>query len=743
MFNNELNIELITSTSMSQNLPSILYKNKINEIINDMLKLDVSQIQNIDKSGGGTNTNDNIFYNLYNCFQNYLLPLGTLNNEQDFLFCIFNTNNPITKLNPEINVSLSEQYQFTITYSNQNDLYLFPMSIYYVTKKILTKIMKIDTKIYNIGYYLLPESLTKISDLDSILYLLPDDILLCSYCIHYIMSNMGFQKVPNITPPNLISNKTLESLLTIELNILTKILFSTITAIISAVININPFKYNKYFDNLKLEIIKDKPLISNQCIQCTNVTKFKTIFINPKIISCDIIINETNKIQISKTNFYWYELFDKLNITLFQTNILFNDNYVIKLDSNLNILKSLLQLFYIREELIYVTPKGVYLILKDKLYAKASDLISIKMLPGLVNISKSNDYIKSFSLFYNTDEEYYKIIIKNGLTYLNSSLFELVIKSLQFIKQYNELSCSQLITNLDNLKLDNFHKCIYIYLLHKHIQTGSTFNEELNFKSNVNDDLFIYSLSLDIMFQSSYSITGYNDTVIIFNPNNPDLDLLLQNIELFCTSQFDSLTNKNNLNKYCRCLYRPGSYLSPYCFDQGCKNWISNENSIYIKYPCKYPVCSQSIDFTNMLSNTLDLNKITQNISCGAFSNTTKFQPGNYNIYFKTNTLYWSIETAKTVSSTDETAIIVSSTPSQFRIDYINEILTIYDITVQNNQLKFSPNSKLSVIIGLINNNIYLIHKKYNYPIYTDGKNVLCDYKDVNMINCTIVFVKK
>lgn len=732
MFNNGFNIQFYNSDIMLRYPFSTSFKNQIIEMIDDALSIDFSNFKVSNYTGFGDVFKDNIFNTLYNCFQNYLFPLGELNNEQDFLFCIFNINNPFKNLNNKLTVSFSIQYQYNIIYSNQNDLFLFPMTVFFITKTILSKIIEKESSLtsnLNIGYYLLPESLTSISDLNSIVYLLPDDVLLCSYCIYYIMSNMGFSDNLNNTLPTLIPIKTFDTIITIEINILSKIIYSSIVSILNSITGNNPFKYDIYSNTLNLNVIKNKPLITNKCVKCTDISKFRTFFYNPQIISCDMIIDLSNIIKISLNNFYWYDLFKQLNVTIFQTNVLFNDTYLIQLDNNLDILKSLMKIFYIRQDLIYVTKTATYLMLTNKLYAKPSNFISAKVLPGTQNIDYTQNYINTLSIFSNTNKDYYTLLLNNGKTKFTSNIYPIINYSLNFIKQYDDNTCSIIIKSIN----DSLQKLIYVYLLHKHILNSNIFNDIPTFAMNANRDLFTYALALDVIYQIPFSLFVADNKVIIWDPNKPDFDTLLYQIELLCSLQFKQLKDKNDLNKYCRCLYTLGSDLSPYCYDQGCKNWLNNENSIYIKYPCKYPTCSQSVDFTNLLSKTLNLNNITENISCGSYSNTNNILTGKYKLYFNDTNMYWTIN--------DNNFITVSKNPSIFTFDYIGSTLIIRDIDIYNGYLIYKSRSYIPIITGLLSNYIYFIHKNFNAPIYTDNINILCQYKDTNKVNCKITMI--
>ena len=142
MFNNGFNIQFYNSDIMLRYPFSTSFKNQIIEMIDDALSIDFSNFKVSNYTGFGDVFKDNIFNTLYNCFQNYLFPLGELNNEQDFLFCIFNINNPFKNLNNKLTVSFSIQYQYNIIYSNQNDLFLFPMTVFFITKTILSKIIE-------------------------------------------------------------------------------------------------------------------------------------------------------------------------------------------------------------------------------------------------------------------------------------------------------------------------------------------------------------------------------------------------------------------------------------------------------------------------------------------------------------------------------------------------------------------------------------------------------------------------
>lgn len=684
-----------------------------------------------------TSFKSNIFPNLYSCFKNLLYPIGSLNSESDFIFCIFNDQNPFFKnFNYNINVSLSSQYSYSLKYSNTNNNFYFPMSLFYLVKLFYRKVNASSMTSNNINYYLLPESLTSLDQLNSIAYLLPDDVISSAFCLYYILSDMGFtETLPTYSLPPTWPQQTFVMISSFIINIFTRLVYSLFVIFLGIKLGISPFKFPSINSQFQFTIYKDRPVITNKCTTCIASSIFADIYNSPIILSGNIIIDKSNPIIINPSNpFTWNDIFSSLNVTYNPLFVKFNDTYILQFNNVNNInefcikLKQLNEIVFIRQDMIFVSGSLAYIIFNsgDTIYAKPSSFVPIKTLPGMIDTLISDEYILNLTQFFDLNFDHFKLYKRYGHSLFDYKVFKIIESSYSTISALNKSTCSNIINKVPSV----IHRYMYLYLLYKHISDGNAFIKNPHFITNdANTDLLTFTLALNTNQQNPIIINN-----ISIDPMNPDIDFILSTIESLCSEQFQSLKDKNKLDKFCRCLYRPGSDLSPICFDPGCKLWTNDPDTIYKKYACKYPVCSQAISITNFIAPTLDLNNISNTISCGAYTSSDSIQAGIYNIYFNDSKFYWSLENDNFYSTS-------SSNKSSITIINMKESFAFADMDVFNFKIIKAVGKYIPFVIGLFKNQTYIIHKSLNVPIFFDQYSLLCKNTTVNS-NITVTFVK-
>lgn len=695
------------------------------------------------------NTNDiNIFRRIYECFQNILYPLGGLDSETDFIFAIFNTNNPFNsrEFKNNIRVQLSTQYAYTLTYSAKNDNYIFPISLFYLLRKAYKLLNKVNTSVSSVNYYLLPETITGIDQLSSILYLLNSDIIIITNSLYYIMSNMGFSDSTKFDLDLLPRRWPIQTINTISIllsNIFSKLFYSIFIIITSLTIQIVPFTFKQFTNNRKFIIYQDRPTIFNPK-SSTNST-FSDIYTNPTIITASsVLFDKSKKFTVpftSSPSFTWRDVFDKLNgVSVNSIHVYFDRPYIIAMDTNTFtdfILNFLNTIFIVRQDMIVISSNTAYLILNDVLYARPTALNTIRCLPGTDLQICSQSYIQNLHTVYNVDTSTFNLYRKHGSNYYDISIFQMINDAFTIYSAHTDNTCNFI---LNKPNFTRMHQYMYLYLIYKHLQNGNTFENNhfaANTQTSPNIDLLAFSIAINT--QSQYSIR-MNDGNLI-NVYNPDIDFIISQIEDECTLQFKRMKNKNNIDPNCRCLYRNGTTdLSPYCFDSVCKNSLNSPSTIYKKYECKYPTCSQAFDVTNILASSLNLNNITSQLNCGAVTSSNILDaPAKYTIFFSQPKLWWSIDKASQALRTSRD----SSNAYTFTILKENDSFFILDTDLYNSNIVLKPNSKLPILVSLFSNQIYIKHKILNSLIFYDENSfIVARYADVNY-NYTLTFVKK
>lgn len=663
--------------------------------------------------------NINLFTDLYKSFKNFLGIFGGLNNEEDFIYSIF-SDYTTEQLKTPIDIYLSSSYKYTINYSNNNDLFLIPLLIFRLTRKAYRNILGYQQIQYN-NSFIISESINNLKGFDSIAYLFSEEINICAYSIHYIMSEMGFNHT-QIDLPSTWAGETLYKFIKLVTNIITKIIYSTISNIVSILVGINPFKFSIYTKNIYIELYKDKPNIANICYTCNSKQNlFQDIFNVPNIPTADVLFNKDILITINKNNFYWYDLFEQLDIKKTALSIIFNTKYIIQLENTV-LLSELNSIFYIRQDMIFVDNKYIYIVLHGMIFARQEKNITQSVIPGEKNIEFDQTFINNLSSFYSIKSAYINIF-KNGISKYDSNSFKLVTNAINIVFKYKEKTCL-LISNQINNQL---YKAMYIYLIYKHIYDGNNFEQIPVFAPNAKLELLMFLFAIKSFKQINIKFESFE-----INPNTPDIAILLDFIEKSCVEQFNNLNDKNDLNPMCRCLYKDGTVLSPFCFDQGCKTWIRNENSIYKEYNCKYPVCSQAINFTNLLSKSSNLNEINMSLDCGNFSSNDKIPSGKYFLQFQNN-MFWNYNGDQ---------VIISNKPHEFEIIEGKYNSFIKGIHVKNGYVYKNYKEKIPIAIGIINNKTYFINQITNSPFFTDGEFVMNKLVDVTGTNVNLTYTK-
>lgn len=687
------------------------------------------------------NINTNIFPNLYSCFKNLLYPIGSLNSEEDFIFCIFNNQNPFDiNFKNNINISISSQYSYSLKFSNNQNFY-FPLALFYITKLYYRKVNASSMKPSNINYYILPESLTSLDQLNGITYLLADDILSTAFSLFYILSDMGFTpSLPSYSLPSAWPYQTIDYITHFIYNIFTRLVYSLFVIFLGIKIGASPFRFSTFTNNINFNLYKSRPIITNKCSTCVSSLFFGDIYNNPIIISGNINIDKSNPILINLSNsFIWSDLFNNLNVTFYPLYVLFNDTYVLQFNNISNInefcikLKQLNSIIFIRQDMIFISNSIGYIIFNsgDSIYARPASFIPIKTLPGIIDTFLSDEYILNLTQFFDLSLDHFKLYKRYGISLFDSKSYSIIKNAYERVGVFRHNTCYETIARVNT----PIHKYMYLYLLYKHISDGTAFTKNPHFiTQDANLDLLAFTLALNTNNQSNISITNSDNSITYFDPYNPDIDLILSTLESLCSNQFNSLKDKNKLDKFCRCLYRPANDLSPICFDPKCKLWTNDPDAIYKKYNCKYPVCTQAISITNFIAPTFDLNNISNNISCGAYTNSDSIQAGNYNIYFNNSKLYWSFDN-NIYYNTDS---IIKHT---FTIINMNESFAIADMSVFNFRIIKDIGKYIPFVLGLYKNELYIIHKTLNVPIFYDQISLLCKNTTINQ-NITVTFVK-
>lgn len=689
---------------------------------------DSSYISNFFGNGDtSVNTLDNIFPMLYQMFTILLSPLGTLNNESDFIYCIFAMASPLNIYFTDFNFIISKQYQYYLSYSNTNNLFRIPMCLFLIIRTLYRKFISIPP-IENVSDFILPDNIKSLVDLNDIIHILPEDVILSGYCMYYVMLNIGINASLNVDVPILLPSTTADMIFKLVTNIIIKLAYTNACVIICLNASISPFHYISSFDSFKMTAFESNISISNVCLNCVDVYPYKSIFEEPKIISCNLNFNNLHPILMSfDTNTYWTEIFSVLKVKYTATSVVFLATYVVVIE--IKDLKVLCSIFFIRDDMVCVFNRSTYLLLSDTLYARPSKFAFTNMLPGEQVILLSKAWSNTLSRFYGLSATFYSILVSQGASQFGKSSIIYAFKAAERINIHKEKTCDNIISYC----LSDIDKILYIYLIHKHIMDGKFFEylPPIKGPNDIHFDLITYLLAINTYKQAQIKIASLSFT---WEPSNPDIPYILSKIENMCVESFNSLVNKNMLNPLCRCLYRPGSDLSPICFDTRCMTSLQDENSIFIKYPCKYPTCSQTLDISNFMSNSLDINNINYQASCGAFDNKDSLSPGDYYIYFKGG-FYWSTDPANN--------IILGPVKNPFTLIYDNSgVLNIKNVNVISNKLVFREASELPIIIGLLENEIFIMHKLNSSIIYGNGKFVFCDYVRSSSVNTIIYFVK-
>lgn len=593
--------------------------------------------ENINSSSNILSNQTNIFKSVYSCFQNLLYPIGSINSESDFIFAIFNTNNPFDKtiFKNTIQVQLSTQYQYTLNYSATNTNYIFILGLFYLAKQAYSALISNSNAIPSINYYLLPETLTSLDQLSSITYLLNSNIIIFIHSLFYMLSDLGFDTIsPNTPLPSRWPIQTLNTMSILISNLFSKLFYSLFVVISSMQLDITPFNFTQFTSPITFTAYQDKPAIFAQCTTCTQWNKlFTSIFSNPVIVSATVNVDTSRPITVNISKAYtWRDVFSSFSVNLTPIYVQFIKPYVISntLTQFIQFITQLNQIFVIRQDMIVVNAQYGYFIINanDILYARPASFTSIKCLPGVDMKLYSNSYIDSLHNAYNIDKSLFSLYQKYADNYYSTDLFSVISNAFILYKQYGDNTCNYI---ANATTLSRMHQYVYVYLLYKHIYNSNSFDQKLSFISiDINTHLLAFSFALNSKSQNSIVM---NDKYS-FNPFSPDLDKLITVIETECTSQFNKLTDKNLSDPYCRCLYRNGTTdLSPYCFDPKCRTSLNDPNTIYKQYECKYPTCSQAFDITNMIASSIDLNNIQSNLSCGAVTTTNVLEPGKYSIF--------------------------------------------------------------------------------------------------------------
>lgn len=732
--------------------------------------------------------NINIFRIIYESFQNILYPLGGINSENDFIFSLFNTADPFNgaEFKSSIRLQLSTQYVYTLSYSGTDSNCIYPMAFFYMTRKVYKLLNPTENNnTSNVNYYLLPESLTNIDQLTSIMYLLNSDIIIIVNSLYYMMSSMGFadsSKFDLLQLPKRWPIQTIDTISILLSNIFIKLFYSIFVIINSLDKGIVPFSFKIFENKTKFIIYQDRATIFSPRSTTNNI--FSNLFSNPIFITASsVVFDKTRSSTIpfsSAASLSWRDVFKSLDgVKINSINISFIKPYVIQMDipTFVNFISNYLnKIFIIRQDMICIAGNYAYLILNDVLYARPSALNTIQCLPGNDLKICSQSYLNNLHTAYNVDASTFNLYKKHGSNYYDISTFEMITDAFAIYSKYLNNTCNTII-NTKNFSI--MHQYMYTYLMFKHIQNGNIFenntfnvnneqkrasqisslirssqtswssilnniytsvvqqassNSDLSFSPNL--DLLTFSIALNTMTQNQIQMKDAT-TIDVYKPN---LDYMLKKIENECTQQFNQLADKNLLDHNCRCLYRDGTNdLSPYCFDPQCRNSIDNPSTIYKKYECKYPTCSQSFDITNVFSSSLNLNNISSQFNCGAVSSSNVIKaPAKYKIYFSQDKRWWSINTTSNllVASLDR------KDASIFEVLIENDILYINNLDLYNSYIIYKKGSKIPILIGIFTNQLYVKHKVlnslifYEEPVYF----IVSKYTDISS-KYTVTFI--
>lgn len=730
-------------------------KNDINSLINfnknlnggGLSKINDDDINDYYGYGNIDISNSNIYLNLYNSFQNVMFPLPIMTNETNFLYCLFNENNPIDmytkKIFPNITISLTSELDYTISYNNDSFNYIIVMLIIYIVKIYVKQIFNIQkSNPQSIGYYLFSNTLTKISDLNSIVFLLPKEIIISSFCIYNIINKLNLDSGLNtIKNSILFPNETIESLTIIHINIIRKIIYSCISSFLFSDLNSSfsnmCFTYKQSNKKSNLIYYFDNPILTNGCVTCSDTKLLTKYFINPKIVTYQILIDTTKSLLVTKTNLYWYNIFTEINdkIIIENINLKFTSSILIKIPIEYDFLDIFFDLFYILENNIIISNSDknsifLYFAKNSLLYAKPSSFIPIDILPGIIDTNYSERYIKSISNLYKLNDKSLNQYFQNGIVTYKSTILIDLLSIKEFIKLNKNNSIKELLNKLTKiLNNDSLKLLQLLVLINKKINSSSMFIispfNEINVY-DLNKYLFIYIFSKTSFLQNIVELKD-----LVYDCQNVNINLLIDLIETKCITYFNTLTDKNDIYTtypLCKCLYQSNDNISPYCFDEKCKTWITDDLSIYKKYPCKYPTCSQGIDISNMISPSIDLNYTLNKLQCASYDFKSSVTSGKYNIYFidNNNVKYMWIKNDNIVINRNG-----NTKNNIFNIEVTKTgSLIIKNIDIINGYLIESTTKNIECIQSLLSNKLYLIHKKFNIPL-------ICDLSESNIIKCS------
>jgi len=729
--NNKIVLETLNSVLGLKDLDFNQYyllnlKNDVTNLINYKNKINVLLL-----TGSGSSDiidyKTSIFNGLYNSFQNILFPLNQMTNESQFIYCLFNKTNPFDLISsntfPDIVFSITSQKNYRLSF-NKNDInrkiYFIPMIIFYIVKLFVIQLFPINNVVQTLDWYLVPSSITNLSDLSSILSLIPYEINVTSFCIFNLITSMGF--TTNLINTTLYPEQTLITLSLLHVNLIKKIMYSCVGSLLYS--DLSPaYKNMCFFFNISSKssnmiFLPTIPSLTKKCSFCDPVPMLNGYFVNPQVISYTYTVQPTDQKTINKSNAYWYNIFDfNPNVLVGNIYIQFKEDMLIypipdTTSSVTDYLDIFFELFYLRPDNFILLNSNLCILFKQNsiIYARPSSFLPINTLPGYIILNNSEEYILSLSKIYGIDKNYLNLYIKHSLTNYKVTLLDDILEIKSFIKQNKNRTINELVNILK--VSSNLRKNQIMYLLGKHSKMQKLFINS-PFKEldvyELNKYLFIYIFSLYTFKQDDVSYY-LNETT------------LLNKIEEDCIIKFKSLTDKNliySTEPLCTCLYKSNDEISPYCFDQNCRVWLPNENSIFKDYKCIYPLCSQGVSFENIISPSTDLNYTLQKIKCAGYDFTKDLTSGNYNIYFiLNNTKYIWVKQSNISVELNSNNLVLSNPKYIFNLTLnADTSITLNDIDIKNGLL-INYKSKSTVCIqSLLDNTLYFISKQYNIPI--------------------------
>lgn len=623
------NLELFQSDIEQVNLDRYIVK--FEDIVNDITE----------KSGLGETSDQNptdkeifsqtIFDDFYNQVQNILFPFPNVDDDENFLYCLYFTGNPLDLVFDPYAITIgSKVYTFTFKTDHRLFSYVIIMFLIFCVRRFVNKTST------NQSPDILPDKLLSIKDIDPFVTAFPVDSFFSCY---YLVRAMAKLDIHTSYSSHAISDKMFsrhfETLVNFHTNIIAKIIYSTIT-LLMLVDHASSFVFESSSREMMFVHTSLIPELKSQTI--VNAPSFLKKYSSIQSI-LSYQVDELPASSVHKSSMIkWDVFFDFLpegTITKHNIFIEFNNDVFLYVYPFTGYLDMMFELFYIRgDEVFMLNEKTVAILFRKShfLFAR-SKLYPIQILPG-DHIDKPISpslYSKVFAKFYKTNPN-------TILTYINHGDAEYKLSNIKEIKDvvtrerentllyiYNHL--------LSRTSLMRVYQIFYLLLVKSITRekfTSSIFSDVP--LSDLNKYLFLYVCSYDVVNQILP-----DDKKFLLDANE-----LLTKIEFLCNDVYNKLKQEDDLDSFyhrepgCICSYIKYDDITPSCFDQRCKSAITMENfAIARETTCKIPFCENDIDLQNIVSfGNVQFLDFAIKTKCGVYNIIDNFTHGYYNISF-------------------------------------------------------------------------------------------------------------